>query len=137
MGLYFFCFFLQFCLSAVSIVTENKEKFVTREQFGFNQTVDSIIVPVAVCLTLLFSVASINSNVDDLLKTCSIFSLFQRTKASQDKKLLKELHMYTKSGNYTFAIFDHPVHFSTVTKLIALSISMYIFLLRFKRWGII
>lgn len=137
MGAYFFTHFLDFALNAVGKVTENKERFVTKEQFGVDQILDAVIIPAVICLFLLLSVAVVNNRVDDLLKTCATFSLFQRTKETQDKKLIKELHMYTKSGNFTFNIFDHPVKLSTVSKIIALSVSMYIILLRFKRWGII
>ncbi len=34
MGSYFVGYFLKFALCAISIVTENHEKFVTRDQFG-------------------------------------------------------------------------------------------------------
>ncbi len=96
-----------------------------------------IIHPCSVCLILLTMVALINDKVDVLIKTIARFTLFKRTKATHDKKLIKEMQIYAKTGSFTFNIFDHPICFSTISKIVALGVSLYIILLRFKRWGII
>jgi len=66
-----------------------------------------------------------------------LYSLRQRSKPQHDKKLVKELQTYSKNGDFDFRLYGFAVTLSTVWKLVAVSVSTYILLLRFKRWGII
>jgi len=131
-------FLLKFLLSAVYQVTSNaKDRFVSREQFGLAAAIDMVIQPGLAALFLLVAVGVLNQEVEYLLKVCARFSLRQRSKPHYDKKLVKELQTYAKNGDFEFRVHGFAVTLSTVWKLVAVCISTYILLLRFKRWGII
>ena len=136
-GILFCGHFIKFALFALHTVTENRERFVTREQFGFTRLVNSIIEPTLLAAFFLLAVALINGQIDAMLETSARYVLYQRSRASSEKKLIKELQIYSKTGGFTFNVFDFPVRVSTLSKIVALGTSLYIVLLRFKRWGII
>jgi hypothetical protein len=96
-----------------------------------------VIQPGLAALFLLVAVGVLNQEVEYLLKVCARFSLRQRSKPHYDKKLVKELQTYAKNGDFEFRVHGFAVTLSTVWKLVAVCISTYILLLRFKRWGII
>jgi len=131
-------FMLKFLLCAFYHVSENnKTGFVGSAQPGRTELLDMIVQPGAVCIYLLIMLGSLNQQVEYLVKICARFTLRQRSKPRHDKKLVRDLQTYSKNGDFYFRIYGFAVTLSTVWKTLAVCVSTYILLLRFKRWGII
>ncbi len=129
-------FGLKFLLCALAQVTANaKERLIARA--GPAGALDMVVQPVLVCLGLLLAAGALNADVDYLTRACGRFTLRHRALDRRDGKLAKALQAHAKGGELEFCLQGVAVRPGAAWKVLALGVSTYILLLRFKRWGII